>query len=247
MTSFSIFNELGLQLFKEFIDSKGVKKLPNNILTDDLYSDFISPDTQLNELKIFEDRLDMAKYLDDVLDSEIFEKYDNEPKFWSWLCCLYIEQIALNGKYNKPEHYIYSPGRVVYRHSVATSVRSYRQHGYTLSRMLISRKINTWPDIAEQVFGRQYLTRSKDLLKFIEHLYYDKNTDDLKLGSASRINNNLLKSGTRSKTGSGGMRRLTLQLRRLALNYKVDAMSVDNISPLLPSEYDKFICNNEKI
>ena len=241
MINFSVFNELGLQLFKDFIESKGAKELPSNILTDEDYSDVISSSIVLDESKVFSDRLEMAVYLDSKFDSETFEKYDNEPRFWSWICCLYIEQIALNGKFSNPEHYVYSPGRVVYRHSVAMPIKVYRQHGHDISRLLISRKINVWGELAEQVIGRQYITRSKELLNFIVHLYYDKDKDALKQSTGSKMSDKLLKDGTRSRAGEGAARRVALQIKRLALNYKVDSMTVSSISLLLPSEYEKFV------
>lgn len=241
MISFSIFNDLGLQLFKEFVESKGTKKLPHNILTNEDYSDLISSNVQLDEFKMFNDRLEMAVYLDSILDQEFFEKYDNEPKFWSWLCCLYIKQIALNDKFSNPEHYFYSPGRVVYRHSVAMPTKIYRQHGHEISRLLVSRKMNVWGEMAEQIMGRQSITRSQTLISFLTNLYYDKSEDNIKPRARTKISDKLLKDGTRSSSGSGGVRRVVLQLKRLALNYKVDSMSVDHINYLLPSEYDKFV------
>ena len=241
MINFSVFNDFGLQVFKEFIESKGTKELPNNILTDEDYSDVISLDIKLDDLKVFDDRLEMATYLDDTLGEEIFDEYDNEPKFWSWLCCLYIEQIALNGKFSNPEHYVYSPGRVVYRHSVAMPTKIYRQHGHEISRLLVSRKMNVWGEMAEQIMGRQSITRSQVLISFLTNLYYDKNKDDIKPSARTKISDKLLRDGGRSNSGGGGVRRVVLQLKRLALNYKVDSMSVDNINKLLPAEYEKFV------
>jgi len=241
MIKLSIFNDYGLQIFKGFIESKGAKKLPDNFLTNEKYSDIISPSIELDELKAFADRLDMAVYLNGMIDSELFEQYHKEPKFWSWFCCLYIDQIVLNGKFSNPEHYFYTPGRVVYRHSVAMPVKTYRQYGHDISRLLISRKINVWGELAEQVVGRQSIMRSKELLNFIVQLYYDKDKDDLKPSTRSKINDKILKDGVRSRAGEGGARRVALQIKRLALNYKVDSMDVKNLNLLLPSEYDKFV------
>jgi hypothetical protein len=245
MISLSIFNDFGLQIFKEYIESKGSIELPSNILTDEDYSDVISLDTKLDGLKVFDDRLEMAIYLNDTLGAEIFDKYDNEPKFWSWLCCLYIEQIALKGKFSNPEHYVYSPGRIVYRHSVAMPTKIYRQHGYEISRLLVSRKMNVWGEMAEQIMGRQSITRSQALISFLTSLYYDKDKDDIKPSARTKISDKLLRDGSRSTSGGGGVRRVVLQLKRLALNYKVDAMSVGNISCLLPSEYDSFVTQQD--
>jgi len=241
MINFSIFNEFGLQIFKEFVESKGTKGLPKDILTNEEYSEVISESISLDEYKLFNDRLELATYLDSILDSNIFEKYDNEPKFWSWICCLYIEQLALNGKFSNPEHYVYSPGRVVYRHSVAMPTKIYRQHGHEISRLLVSRKINVWGEMAEQIMGRQSITRSQALISFLANLYYDQDKDDIKPSARTKISDKLLRDGGRSNSGGGGVRRVVLQLKRLALNYKIDSMNVDNINNLLPAEYDKFV------
>jgi hypothetical protein len=241
MINLSVFNDLGLQIYKEFIESKGTKELPKDILANEDFSDVISLDIKLDELKVFDDRLEMATYLDNTLKAEIFDEYDNDPKFWSWLCCLYIEQIALNGKFSNPEHYVYSPGRIVYRHSVAMPTKIYRQHGHEISRLLVSRKMNVWGEMAEQIMGRQSITRSQALISFLTSLYYDKDKDDIKPSARTKISDKLLRDGTRSNSGGGGVRRVVLQLKRLALNYKVDSMSVGNINELLPAEYEKFV------
>ena len=111
MINISVFNEFGLQTFREYIESKGLRELPKDILIDEQYSQVISNDTFLDESKSFEDRLIMAKYLDETISANIFESFDNKPEFWSWICCLYREQIIQNGKFSKPEHYIYIPGK----------------------------------------------------------------------------------------------------------------------------------------
>jgi hypothetical protein len=117
----------------------------------------------------------------------------------------------------------------------------YRQHGHEISRLLVSRKMNVWGEMAEQIMGRQSITRSQALISFLTSLYYDKDKDDIKPSARTKISDKRLRDGTRSNSGGGGVRRVVLQLKRLALNYKVDSMSVGNINELLPAEYEKFV------
>ena len=67
---------------------------------DDEYSEIIS-DTQIDTLKIFENRFELAKYIYEIINQAFPDRkskspFINNPDFWSWLAFIYLEQLTKN-------------------------------------------------------------------------------------------------------------------------------------------------------
>ena len=233
---------VAIQLLKDAIIHNEINSLPEEFLTSLSYCEHVEFDVYLDENKKFDDRYQLGLYLDSELSDEQLTTIDKDAGVWTWICCLYFAQLSkrTNGKYSGIEHYIYSPGRSEYRHCVATPTRLVTQFEKEFARLVISNKINDWGDMAEQITSRQYLMRCPSYRKLIMDLYINDDTGLAKPGAASGSSSKKLKSGKRSKSGQGSVRRLALELKRLAINYKTDSMTSGSIQSLLNPEYEKF-------
>jgi len=222
-----------------------VKKYDLEKLNNFKYVESIGVTVEIDEDKTFEDRYELACYLFRQIPKDVLIELSHDIGFWSWLAACYIHQIAKPKKMRRYDHYILTKGRTENRHAISTPVKLLMDYGNDFARTILSRNIAEMGDMVEQVVSKQYIMRSPTFISLIVDLYSKK--DELGeifgsvSGASSKISKNKLKNGKRSKSGAGSVRRLTLEVKRLALNYKLDSMEEISVKELLNSEFSKYI------
>lgn len=240
MIKLAKFNEEGINEFRRSINTSKPENFDFNLLTDyRLINNLECGNIELNESLKFKDRLEMAEYLLREIPNEVLEMYRFDVGFWSWLSALYIKQLAPS-KYNREDNYIYTQGLTENRHAVATPVILLKDYGWKFARLLLTDSMSSMGDMVEQIVSKRYIMRSPSYVNLITELYLNEKTGKSKAGSASKINKNKLANGRRSKAGLGSIRRLTMEIQRLELNYKLDSMNFEEQKNILSKEYSKF-------
>jgi len=232
---------LGLKTFESHIEEWPNNKLPDEFLINPIYSKSISEELELDSNKLFEDRLDIATYLEDVLGKKFIRKnYDNSG-LWDWISALYFSQLHPKSKVSKSHNYIFDTS-LHYRHCIAMPIKLLVEFGYEFSRIVLGSKTEEMGDGIEQIASKQYILRSDTLRSLVLDLYKDPKTGLIKTGATGDYEKKLkkLKSGKVSTRGQGGARRLGLEIKRLSLTYKLDEMPIDKIKGILSSEYKKY-------
>jgi len=240
------FNDDGLKEFIAYIDESyedGVRGVfPQNILTEGRYSENVPENKDIDNLKQFRNRYEMAVYLNQQLGHEFIDKYYNDVGIWTWIAAVYFDQFCPQEcKVKRREHYVLSLGEykvpgslmaVDYRHCVRTPVYVVRKMPDIAKAIILGSKdkesMYEMGDSLEQFMGRKFLYKCEPYQDVIKYLYV--NADGLaKPGYTSKPVKQKNKKGKWSKAGYGGIRRLVAVLPRLKIAYNLRRMDSADI------------------
>ena len=252
MIKIRALNKSGIDKFHELINVRRAGKDYgiNQILSNPSYHESTPFKSEIDPKLKFEDRLELAKYLVDILkEFDHYEdeygivnkdEYGNTAGLWSWLALVYFDQLFKPGKEN--QRYVYMPHiRTNYRHSVFTTFKTYKRFKED-SRVFFSSKIDTWGQMAESALSRDYLMNSEVAVKLINKLYADpENNGIAKSGASTKPSSLILKSGKLSKAGYGGIERFVRIIQRLKLTYHIQSLSSEEILDLMGNEFKKWV------
>ena len=137
---------------------------------------------QISDIEIeinrrFPNRFQLAKYLVELIgDSEFIAKEINQPYMWSWLSCVYLDQLTKGfSKVSRMEHYIPIVGDykkklgwqpIAHRHSVREPYRLYKQYGES-SKIYFSNKNYQQGNIIESIRSRQDCVNNKQIHEYL--------------------------------------------------------------------------------
>lgn len=241
-------NEAGLQDFMNFIEQTrasekaGKPRLPApmHLLASDDKTAAIKMDVKLDSTKRFNDRYELAKYLNSVLDPAFDDAFYDLAGLWAWLALFYFDQLqAAEGNTQRSEHFIpdewakKTPGQDLgYRHSVRTPLMLLRRYGEQFARFFLTgRPTYQMGDIVEQFVSRPKALRSDRVRATMLKLYQSK-TGGFKKGAATRP-----AKSRKSNAGRGGIRRFAgIYVPRVKLGFDIDEMEVDEIITTCGSE-----------
>jgi hypothetical protein len=205
--------------------------VPTHLLQDAEMSSLVSTDVQVDH-RTFVNKLELARYLTDALKPVPLKQQADERGIWSWLSLFYFEQlapVANTGTRKLLADDLYIPSthfQRKYRHLVWGPCLAYQLHAEN-SRLMLTKSLNIWSDVEEQLFGVQEFIQVPKALAAANLLYFDEAAGEPKRGITNR------------KKG-GTIRRLREVLQQLDMTFDIFAMEADEIVALLPSEFERF-------
>ena len=148
---------------------------------------------------------------------------------WDYLTLLWFDQFCPSNegqrRIRENARYIVSPDRTdYYRHLVLCAWELYSLHGI-YSRLFLECPPHIHNDWTEQLASRQDIITNKALIEVTDRLYWDGRRRGPKTGATDRHR-------------LGNVRRLVRVIQQLDLTYDLYAISPDEISRLLPEEFD---------
>jgi len=229
---------------------KPIRPLPDELSTNPQFVDPMGIGVEIDVEMKFDSRLDFAKYICGQFGSRWNTDFLDDPGLWAWLSVVYWDQFTAAGV-SRHEHYVPLVGpyahrlgheRLDYRSCTRTPVLLFKRFGDD-ARFFLSGSARepstmaTMGDLIEQLLSRQDVYGNDHILKTIITHYSDAD-GRVKSGTTGIPSRKRLKSGKRSRTGYGKLRRLIEGvLPRLKLTYNVEELSPAQIMALAGPEF----------
>lgn len=232
----SRFNRQGLVAFSGFLEEvrEGRRSdTPNGMLVDPALTETISDSEEISRDRVFDTRLQMALYLDPILNN-VFDGDDmNETGVWAWLSAAFFDTVCPeddSGIRRPGRDYRHIPSedwRHFYRHLIRGPIRIYRLFAQKPENALIvlCQHPAAPGEFVEQLAARQERITNPGIIEAANRLYFDGEIGKPRRGSAP----NWPKPGT--------LRRFGQLLDQLDLTYDLYSMSADDLLELLPGEF----------
>lgn len=235
MIEVRVLSENGSAEFAEFIQGLQMDpSTPRPDLNVETLSRTFVPLIEIDELRVFETRMDMGRYLTDLFEEAEVNRSDilGNEGLWTWLSYIWLDQLAplQNGvrRLRENARYLCSTHYTDYfRHYVAGAYDIYSRHGRELSRLFLQCPVDIVNDHVEVFACRQNIISSGQLLEVIHKLYWNDSTGKPKAGTVGRKR-------------PGHIRRFEKVIRQLELTYDIYSMDPDKILSILPSEFDNW-------
>ncbi len=232
------FTDEGIEQFRNYLAELregSTSPPPFHILKDPVTSVPINGDGQI-ESRNFRTRLDLARYLDDILEAVESDSIETDVHLWSWLSLFYFDQACPPQKDG-----VRKPGRD-YRHILEPGYPNGHRHllcgpymvysvyelGENLSKLLLCTSIPIENKFHHELAGRQSLITNRGTLEAVHSLYYEEATDKPKRGAQVK------------KPAPGSFYRFIGIIQQLDLNYDLYSMSGNEILDFLPPEFNKW-------
>ena len=232
------FNHKGIRQFEVLLES-----LRNGISVDTpldfLNTDETSESIQLSdefEVKLYDTRLELARFVDNLLTNAEIEDEMADIGLWSWLGAVFLDSTcpADSEGIRKPgkdyRHIPSSNWRDFYRHLIRGPVRILRlfEDNSDAAAIVLCQKPQSPGDFVEQLASRQERITNPAIIETANRLYFDCKTGKPKRGA----------SPTWRKPGT--LRRFGDVLDQLDLTYDLYSMSTDDLIALLPDEFSTY-------
>jgi len=176
-------NDKGIERFRDYLAElrQGGKSPPPFDLLED--SDYTLSYREYAEVEpgTFETRLELARYLDQVLDPLFSGSLQDDVHLWSWLSLYFFDQVCPiedNGlrKPGRDYRHILEPGYPNgHNHLLAGAYLVYSVYdlGVNLSRLLLWTPPNRESDFHHKLASRQTFITNKRLLEAADELYFN--------------------------------------------------------------------------
>ncbi|MGF6486961.1 hypothetical protein [Pseudomonas frederiksbergensis] len=234
--------DVGKKIYREWLDRRTPYELPPKELLDEPLNASVVVDVEIDLSKIFKNRFEFGKYIDDLLCENFDAKWllaQKNDGIWEWLTIAYFSQFGK--KMSKYWHYSIErkghSGSLAYRHLARTSFEMYWRHGPE-ALVMLSAKMPTWGDLSEQLTSRQNVVYHRAYIQTANAMYM-KEGEPL-TGAANRVKP-MKKRKRGDTTGKGGVGRLALAVRRLSRTYDTHTLQPSQMMELLPREFTNFI------
>ena len=235
------FNHKGLRKFEILLESlrKGVSvETPLEFLNTHDTCESV-PAANEFEVRIFDSRLELARFVNDLLTNAEIEDHDNmtDIGLWSWLGAAFLDSTcpADSHGFRKPgndyRHIPSSNWRDFYRHLVRGPVRIFRlfQDNTDAAAIVLCQRPHSPGDFVEQLASRQERITNTAIIETANRLYYDRTTEKPRRGASSTTRR------------PGTLRRFVDVLDQLDLTYDLYSMSADELCELLPNEFSTYL------
>jgi hypothetical protein len=240
--------EKGIERFRAYLrglsESSGANPPPPQLLSE---SDFSKPaGGQVHlEQKRFSSRLDLARYLDQVLEA-IPERPDtlaSDIPLWSWMSLFYFDQVCPvndKGKRKPGREYrhIPEPGYPSgHRHLLAGAYLVYTVYGWGegLSRLALHTPLSVESHFHHQIATRQSLITNRGIMEALHILYYDETLGKPKRGPAM------------NKAAPGSLYRFIDVIQQLDVTHDLYSMTGGEIVSLLPEEFGHWLSGQRQL
>lgn len=237
-TAIRKFTDDGIEQFRNYLNDlrKGsTSNPPLELLTDSVASDSFDDEVHI-ENRNFQTRLELAKYMDEILTEIKSDSIETDVHLWSWLSLFYFDQACQQqkGGGRKPGRdyrHILEPGYPNgHRHLLCGPYMVYSIYGLgeDLSKILLCSSVPIENKFHHELASRQSLITNRGILEAVHSLYYEEAGDKPKRGAQVK------------KTAPGSFNRFIGIIQLLDLNYDLYSMSGEQILDLLPSEFNKW-------
>lgn len=186
--------------------------------------------------RIFRTRLEVAKFLDQLLSPASIPQVERDAGLWAWLALFYFDQLCPLGRAGarRPgEHARYIPqidsSRRYYRHMLLGPFVMLRAHKDKPDRLLAL--LSNPPSVATSETYRLFienptLIACRAVVDTATWLYFDFDREKIKRGAGSK--------------DAGGCRRLIDFLQQIDCTFDLPVLNQDRLRSLLPEEFSKF-------
>ena len=233
----------GIALFSQYLDelkAGGTAAPPLWLLTDDAQTQLIAPETPVADTS-FVNRLEAARYVDDLFAKAELSDVDRDTGLWAWLSLRFIDQLCPPNKTGHREPGQFASGSFVRLiPAVADSRRYYRhlllgphlifriyRHEIATAMALLADPVNVATAEAYRLFVESpWLISCRAAVGTATALYFD-------------LDRNRMRRGYGRKT-AGGCRRLVQVLQQFDCTFDLYALTLEKLIGLLPSEFDGF-------
>ena len=228
----------GIQRFRDYLAElrQGSQAPPPATLLE--HADFSIPIGGEAEIepRAFNNRLDLACYLDQVLDGIFADNLQDDVHLWSWLSLYFFDQVCPveeNGlrKPGRDYRHILEPGYPYgHNHLLAGTYLVFSVYGLgeNLSRLLLWTPPNLESDFHHKLASRQTFITNKGLLEAVDKLCFNAPEAKPKKGALVK------------KNAPGTLQRFIDVIQQLDLTYDLYSLSGEQILALLPPEFDKW-------
>ncbi len=228
----------GIERFRDYLAGlrQGSKTPPPAGLLEN--AEFSSPFEGDPEIapQTFGTRLDLARYLDQVLDGIFDGSLQDDVHLWSWLSLYFFDQVCPleeNGlrKPGRDYRHILEPGYPYgHRHLLAGPYLVYSVYGLgeRLSRLLMWTPLHMESMFHHELASRQSLITNKGVLDAADQLYFNASESKPKRGALMK------------KNAPGTLQRFIDVIQQLDLTYDLYSLNGQEILALLPPEFDKW-------
>ncbi|CAB1058537.1 hypothetical protein D1BOALGB6SA_3293 [Olavius sp. associated proteobacterium Delta 1] len=228
----------GIERFRDYLvelrqDSKTPP--PFILLENSEFSAPIEGDPEV-EPQTFSTRLELAQYLNQVLDGIFNDSLQDDVQLWSWLSLYFFDQVCPveeNGlrKPGRDYRHILEPGYPNgHRHLLAGTYLVYSVYGLdeNLSRLLLWTPLHLESKFHNQLAARQTLITNRGILDAADKMYFNESESKPKRGALME------------KSSPGTLLRFIDVIQQLDLTYDLYSLSGEEILALLPPEFDKW-------
>jgi len=226
----------GVEAFRRYLErlrGDTIEDPPIHLLTDAKASRAVHG-AGCVEPRSFKTRLDMARYLDSVLEGIDADELESGVGLWSWLSLFYFDQVCPPDRQGERQpgsayRYILVPD---YRHghnhllAGAHLVYSVFGLGEALSKLLLCSRTDSENSFCKELAGRQNVITNRGIMAAAHELYYNPHTRRPKRGALNK------------KNAPGTLARFIHVIQQLDLNYDLYSMTGAEIVGLLPAEFD---------
>lgn len=224
----------GEEALRRYLQAPEANPSPREIAMDDSLTVVVTNDVQVDPSVTFSTRLEAAETLYQWFRGA--ESHSRRRGVWSWLACLYFEQLRPRRKgLGAADRYILDEvnQRRFYRHLLRSPYEIFVQYRDNIAdaMVLLCQPVNQPGDVIEQICGRVEYVRARAVVAAATRLYYDPRTRSIKRGAASK------------EARPGSVRRFTTVLNQLDVTYDLHALDGERLLRLLPSEFEQWLAN----
>ena len=214
------------------------RSVPSELLFDEEYATPVTPSVSVEE-RSFRDRRELGQYLADRLAPLGADAVGSNWHLWSWLGMFYLESIGggASGRSSKTLFadiaHIIDPtrdSRDRSHHRLKMAYDLWTRWGEK-AWYLLNQPANSLPQFTLRIVQSPEIMRSEDLVPLALALYVDTATGELR-SSATGM--------SQSQAPPGSLPRLIAVLNQLSMTYDVYGMTMEQLLPLLPAEFDGF-------
>jgi hypothetical protein len=234
-----VFNETGIDAFQQYLANlrKNPATAPPEYLLTDPETSYDIDTTISIERYPFNNRLELARYLDDILSPLAIDDPETDRKLWSWLSLFFFDQVCPIEKtgLRKPGRdyrHILEPGYPYgHRHLLAGAYLVYTVYGLgdKLSRLLLWTPLHVESQSHHQLAVRQTLITNRGVLEAAHLMYFNESGNRPKRGVLG------------NKKTPGTLLRFIDVVQQLDMTYDLYSMSGREILKLLPPEFNRWV------
>ena len=201
-------------------------KMPVNFLYNDEYTNILEGAKIIDKNKIFPNRYEFGKYLNDILADCDYNVIVNNENLWNWLTCLYFSKLfpGPSGGKQKARYALSKNTLLQHRHLVREAWKQYTNH-QEYSIFLLSNKINYISDECETAAASNDVV-NENFLRLCRDLYMTKDKKNfIRKKNVTATN----------KDAKGTLRRLVKTYKKLSVNYYVKEMKYEEFKKKIMS------------
>jgi hypothetical protein len=230
-------NLAGIEQFERFLDSvteAAPLVVPIAALTAPETSESLGIEIEV-EPRAFANRMELSSYLFKKLNGSGLLDIDADRGLWSWLALFFFESLCPADRVGRRNpgnraRWILDPHNFqrYYRHLLAGPYKIFRAYWERpeVAMCLLCGVPDKPGDLVEQLVSRQEVITNTAIIGAATRLYYDAGSGKLKTGAGSK--------------GRGSPRRLVDVLQQFDVTYDLYSLNIEEVSQLLPKEFDKF-------